>query len=67
MDFPTKSLPELVSFLEGLSEPRIVMDADYRIVAANQAYAEAFALTGPVAGRHCYEVCTIHASLRPDW
>ena len=56
MDFPVNSLPELVSFLEGQSEPRIVMDAEYRIVAANRAYAEAYAPCGSVAGRHCYEV-----------
>ena len=56
MDYPVKSLPELVSFLDEQSEPRIVMDADYRIVAANRAYAEAFAQSGSVAGRHCYEV-----------
>ncbi len=56
MESLVKSLPELVSFLDGQSEPRIVMDADYRIVAANRAYSEAFAHRGPVAGRHCYEV-----------
>lgn len=56
MEFPVKSLPELVSFLDGQAEPRIVMDAEYRIVAANRAYAEAFAQSGSVAGRHCYEV-----------
>lgn len=56
MESLVKSLPELVSFLDGQAEPRIVMDADYRIVAANRAYSEAFAHRGPVAGRHCYEV-----------
>ncbi|WP_305072769.1 sigma-54 interaction domain-containing protein [Propionivibrio sp.] len=56
MDYPVKSLPELVSFLDEQVEPRIVMDAEYRIVAANRAYAEAFAPGGSVAGRHCYEV-----------
>ena len=56
MVFPAKSLSELVSFLEGQIEPRIVMDADYRIVAANRAYSEAFAQSKPVEGRHCYEV-----------
>ena len=56
MEYPAKSLSELVSFLEGQREPRIVMDADYRIVAANRAYADAFAQSSPVAGRHCYEV-----------
>jgi len=56
MDYPVKSLPELVSFLDEQAEPRIVMDAEYRIVAANRAYAEAFGQRGDVAGRHCYEV-----------
>lgn len=56
MELPVRSLPELVSFLDTQAEPRIVMDADYRIVAANRAYAEAFGQRGEVAGRHCYEV-----------
>ena len=30
-------LSELLSFLDGLPEPRIVMDADYRIITANAA------------------------------
>jgi len=50
------SLPELLSFLDGQAEPRIVMDARYRIVAANSAYEREFAQGQPVAGRHCYEV-----------
>ena len=49
-------LSELLSFLDGLPEPRIVMDADYRIVAANAAYAREFGAGQPVAGRFCYEV-----------
>ncbi|NTV10103.1 MAG: PAS domain-containing protein, partial [Zoogloea sp.] len=51
-----RSVSELASFLEGLPEPRIVMDADYRIVSANKAYAEQFGSGQPVVGRHCYEV-----------
>ena len=51
-----KSLPELLSFLDGQAEPRIVMDADFRIVAANRAYSREFAQGRPLAGRHCYEV-----------
>ena len=50
------SLPELLSYLDGQAEPRIVMDARYRIVAANSAYEREFAQGRPVAGRHCYEV-----------
>ena len=33
-----KPLPELVSYLEGLSEPHILFDTQYRILAANAAY-----------------------------
>jgi DNA-binding NtrC family response regulator len=56
MEYSLKSLPELMSFLDGQVEPSIVMDAHYRIVAANRAYVDEFALTTPVHGRHCYEV-----------
>jgi len=49
-------LSELISFLDGLPEPRIVMDLDYRIVAANAAYLREFGDDRPVAGRTCYEV-----------
>lgn len=49
-------LSELISFLDGLPEPRIVMDRDYRIIAANAAYLREFGSVGGVAGRCCYEV-----------
>lgn len=49
-------LTELISFLDGLPEPRIVMDADYRIIAANAAYQREFGGAGGVLGRTCYEV-----------
>ena len=49
-------LSELISFLDGLPEPRIVMAADYRIVAANAAYIREFGGAKPLAGRRCYEV-----------
>lgn len=49
-------LSELISFLDGLPEPRIVMSADYRVIAANAAYAREFGGRGEIAGRHCYEV-----------
>ncbi len=49
-------LSELISFLEALPEPRIVMDADYRIVAANAAYIREFGAAGGLVGRRCYEV-----------
>ncbi len=49
-------LSELLSFLDGLPEPRIVMNADYRIVAANAAYIREFGGGKPIVGRTCYEV-----------
>lgn len=51
------SLPsELIAFLENSGEPAIVMDAEYRIVAANGAYRQEFAGGQPIRGRTCYEV-----------
>ena len=35
-------LPELASFVENLSEPRILVDLDYRILVANRAYRERY-------------------------
>lgn len=49
-------LIELISFLDGLPEPRIVMSADYRIIAANAAYTREFGGGRELAGRMCYEV-----------
>jgi DNA-binding NtrC family response regulator len=49
-------LPELVSYLEGLPEPHILFDRQYRIVAANSAYRRQFGPQGSVIGRTCYEV-----------
>jgi len=50
------ALPELVSYLEGLPEPHILFDRQYRILAANAAYRRHFAPRGSVVGRTCYEV-----------
>ncbi len=49
-------LPELVSYLEGLPEPHILFDRQYRILAANAAYRRQFSPQGGVMGRTCYEV-----------
>ena len=51
-----KPLPELASFLEGLSEPHILFDTRYRILAANAAYRQQFSPLQSVVGRRCYEV-----------
>ncbi len=47
---------ELVSFIEGMAEPQILLDNDYHIVAANTAYREQFSPGQGVVGRKCYEV-----------
>jgi two-component system, NtrC family, response regulator HydG len=49
-------LPELVSYLEGLPEPHILFDSQYRIIAANAAYRRQFSPQASVVGRSCYEV-----------
>jgi len=49
-------LPELASFVENLSEPRILVDLDYRILVANRAYRERYSPHESVVGRHCFEV-----------
>ncbi len=49
-------LPELASYLEGLPEPHILFDAQYRILAANAAYRRAFVGRGSVIGRTCHDV-----------
>jgi len=47
---------ELITFLESLPEPRILVDAQYRILATNQAYGREFGGRGQMVGRTCYEV-----------
>jgi two-component system response regulator HydG len=49
-------LPELVSYLEGLPEPHILFDRQYRILAANAAYRRQFSPRISVLGRTCHEV-----------
>ena len=49
-------LPELVSFLQGMAEPHILFDPQYRILAANAAYQRQFSPERSVLGRTCYEV-----------
>ena len=51
---------ELVSFLEGLADPHILLDDRYRILAANGAYRRLFGTAGgaggSVVGRTCHAV-----------
>jgi transcriptional regulator with PAS, ATPase and Fis domain len=54
---------ELISFLETHPDAQIVMDANYRILAANAAYRRIFGGGKDVVGQHCYEVS--HGYTRP--
>ncbi len=51
---------ELLDLLEALPEPRILTDTEYRILAANKAYRQAFGhvdgASSRLLGRTCYEV-----------
>ena len=51
----SEDLPALMSYLDGLPEPHIVFDMDYRIVSANTAYLREFAQGQDVRGQTCYE------------
>jgi two-component system, NtrC family, response regulator HydG len=56
METPVESLCELISFLESMSEPHILCDRNYRIIAANEAYRVNWVDQAEVVGRTCYEV-----------
>ena len=46
----------MASFLEGMPEPHILFDQNYRILAANNAYRRLFSPNESVLGRTCYAV-----------
>jgi len=56
MAVESKSLAELVSFLETFPEPHILCDRNYRIIAANEAYRANWVDQVEVVGRTCFEV-----------
>lgn len=49
-------LPELVSFIDSLSEPHILCDRQYRVLAANTAYRRSFGENQVFAGRTCFDI-----------
>ena len=58
------ALAELLSYLDTLPEPRIVLNRDYTILGANRAYLTHYHVGDtPVAGRLCHEVS--HRFSRP--
>jgi len=55
---------ELQELIDTNDQPFVVIDRDYRIVAANRRYAEAYGVTpGAIIGQHCHAVS--HHSTRP--
>ena len=52
----THPLPELASFLDTREEPHILLDTEYRILAANRAYRQAHPSHDSLIGRTCYAV-----------
>ena len=55
MKTPAHPLTELLSLLDASSEPYVVFDRQYRILAANATYRQR-AGADSVVGRCCYEV-----------
>ena len=53
---PRQALPEITSLLDVYHDPAILLDPEYRIVAANQAYHEAYDPDAVLEGRSCYSV-----------
>ena len=60
MTVPANTPVELVCFLESLSEPHILCDRNYRILAANKAYREKWEGQQRIVGRTCYEVSHLY-------
>jgi len=55
---------ELQELIDANDQPFVVIDREYRIVAANQRYGEAYGTTPEaIIGQHCYAVS--HHSTRP--
>jgi len=55
---------ELQALIDANDQPFVVIDREYRIVAANQRYGDAYGATpDAIVGRHCYDVS--HHATRP--
>lgn len=48
--------PETLRLLDSFSEPKILLDSQYHIIAANAAYLREFDLDQKILGRFCYEL-----------
>jgi len=52
----TEARTELTGILEVIDAPAVALTLDYRIIAANRAYREAYGDGQPIHDRACYEV-----------
>jgi transcriptional regulator with PAS, ATPase and Fis domain len=50
------STPNVQAVLDGITDPAILLDRDYRIVLANRAYAAVYGAGANLLQRRCYEV-----------
>jgi two-component system response regulator HydG len=55
-------LPDTIRLLEALPEPKVLVGADYRVMAVNEAYRRQFGVGPDVAGRFCYEISHHYAT-----
>ncbi len=60
---PHSGINELISYLDHQADPKILLDRNYTIIAANTAYRERYGEQRSIVGRHCYEVS--HHYTRP--
>lgn len=51
-----EQISELLSYLNTQPEPRVVINKDYTIIAANTAYIAEYGHLASLVQRHCYEV-----------
>ena len=52
----SKIPPETLRLLDSFPEPKILLDKQYRIIAANAAYLREFGTKQKILGRFCYEL-----------
>jgi len=51
------SKPSCEQIIDILPDPFVIIDAEYRIIAANRSYRKRYGISnGDLIGRHCYEV-----------
>ncbi len=59
------AFPELLALADSLPEPRLFVAPDYRVLAVNRAWREAFGDPGDLGGRSCHQL-SHHVNLPCD-